>query len=50
VFLERLERLLCDRGITVERFRKPTFAKPAPHELRREIAARCQAVIEALAD
>ena len=26
------------------------FAKPAPHELRREIAARCQAVIEALAD
>ena len=29
---------------------KPTFTKPAPHDLRREIAARCDAVIEALAD
>jgi hypothetical protein len=50
VFLDRLEALLRQRGVGVERFRKPTFAKPAPHELRREIAARCQAVIEALAD
>jgi hypothetical protein len=50
VFLERLEALLRERSIGVERYRKPTFAKAAPHELRREIAARCQAVIEALAD
>jgi hypothetical protein len=50
VFLDRLETLLRARGIGVERFRKPTYAKPAPYELRREIAARCQAVIEALAD
>jgi hypothetical protein len=34
----------------VARFRKPTFAKPAPPDVRREIAARCQVVIEALAD
>ena len=29
---------------------KPTFTKPAPPDVRREIAARCEAVIEALAD
>ena len=50
VFLDRLEALLRDRGVAVERFRKPTFAKPAPPALRQEIAARCQAVVEALAD
>ncbi|GAC1326513.1 MAG: hypothetical protein NVSMB2_25690 [Chloroflexota bacterium] len=50
VFLDRLEVLLRERGLQVERFRKPTYAKPAPADLRREIAARCQVVIEALAD
>lgn len=50
IFLNRLEELLRDRGVRVERFRKPTYAKPAPADLRREIAARCQVVIEALAD
>jgi hypothetical protein len=50
VFLDRLEALLRERGLQVERFKKPTFAKPAPADLRREIAARCQVVIEALAD
>jgi len=29
---------------------KPTFTKPAPQDLRRDIAERCDAVIEALAD
>ena len=29
---------------------KPTFTKPAPADLRRDIASRCDAVIEALAD
>jgi hypothetical protein len=50
VFLDEVEALLRKRGITVLREAKPTFAKPAPHDLRREIAARCDAVIEALAD
>lgn len=50
VFLDRLQHLLQDRGLAVERFRKPTFARPAPTDVRREIAARCQVVIEALAD
>ena len=50
VFLDRLEGLLRERGVQVERFRKPTFAKPAPADLRREIAQRCQVIVEALAD
>ncbi|MDQ6729920.1 MAG: hypothetical protein M3022_06390 [Actinomycetota bacterium] len=50
VFLDELETLLRDRGIEVLREAKPTFTKPAPADLRREIADRCDAVIEALAD
>jgi hypothetical protein len=50
VFLDELEALLRDRGIQVLREAKPTFTKPAPADLRREIAERCDAVIEALAD
>jgi hypothetical protein len=50
VFLDRLEELLRARGITTLRFSKPTFTKPAPADLRHEIATRCDAVIEALAD
>lgn len=50
VFLDELERLLAERGHTVERTMKPTFTKPAPPDVRREIAERCDAVIEALAD
>ena len=50
VFLDELEAALRERGLTVLREAKPTFTKPAPHDLRREIAARCDAVIEALAD
>lgn len=50
VFLERLDELLQDRGVTTVRFRKPTFTKPAPVDLRQEIARQCHVVIEALAD
>lgn len=50
VFLDRLAERLAERGITVERYRKPTFAKPAPVDLRHEISTRCEVVIEALAD
>ena len=49
-FLDRLEERLVDRGAQVIRYAKPTFAKPAPVDLRHEIAASCDAVIEALAD
>jgi hypothetical protein len=50
VFLDEFERLLRERGHEVVREAKPTFTKPAPQDLRRDIAARCDAVIEALAD
>jgi hypothetical protein len=50
VFLDRLEELLVKRGIEVRRYAKPTFTKPAPIDLRHEIASQCDVVIEALAD
>ena len=50
VFLDQLATHLTARGATVERFTKPTFTKPAPTDLRNEIAQRCHVVIEALAD
>lgn len=50
VFLDRLEALLTERGLRTKRFRKPTFAKVAPVDLRHEIATKCDVVIEALAD
>ena len=50
VFLDELERLLTERGHRIERTQKPTFTKTAPADVRAEIAERCDAVIEALAD
>ena len=50
VFLDRIEQRLAECGATVKRFQKPTFTKPAPLDLRQEIAVSCNAVIEALAD
>lgn len=50
VFLSRVEERLGDLGATVNRYKKPTFTKPAPVDLRHEIATSCDAVIEALAD
>lgn len=50
VFLDQLEVRLVERGAKVLRFKKPTFTKPAPIDLRQEIARQCDAVVEALAD
>lgn len=50
IFLNRIEERLTGLGAKVTRYRKPTFAKPAPVDLRREIATHCDALIEALAD
>jgi hypothetical protein len=52
VFLDCLESQLRERlpGVDVRRYRKPTFTKPAPLDLRRQIAEECRVVIEALAD
>jgi hypothetical protein len=50
VFLDRLAELLAERGADVRRYAKPTFTKPAPADLRHELAVACNGVIEALAD
>ena len=50
VFLDELESLLTEQGISVKRFKKPTFARVAPTELKQEISTQCDAVIEALVD
>lgn len=50
LFLDRIEELLTERGARVLRYAKPTFTKPAPVDLRQEIASQCNLVIEALAD
>ena len=50
VFLDQLEARLVAAGAKVQRYRKPTFTKPAPVDLRHEIATQCDLVIEALAD
>ena len=51
-FLDRVEKLLLSRGEAseVRRYAKPTFAKPCPDKLRKQIASECDAVILALAD
>ncbi len=52
VLIDRLEARLRERlpGVALRRYRKPTFTKPAPEDLRREILWECGFVIEALAD
>jgi hypothetical protein len=50
--LDRVEELLRERfnPRAVVRVRKPTYARPAPEDLRRQILQHSDAVIEALAD
>ena len=52
VLIDRLQARLAERlpGVEFKRYRKPTFTKPAPGDLRRKIAEECGFVIEALAD
>ena len=52
VLLDRLEALFAERlpEVEIRRYAKPTFTKPAPDDLSREIAEECGFVIEALAD
>ena len=50
VFLDRVAELLTAQGVQVNRYRKPTFTRPAPTALRQQIAAENQLVIEGLAD
>jgi len=50
--LDRIEELLRDRAKpkAILRKRKPTFARPAPDDLRQEVLRDSDVVIEGLAD
>jgi hypothetical protein len=50
--LDRIEELLRERATpkAILRRKKPTFARPAPDELRREILKESDVLVEALAD
>ena len=52
VLIDRLEEILSERlpNVTINRYAKPTFTKPAPDELRRQIQDANDFVVEALAD
>ena len=52
VLLDQLAIRLAERlpNVSIERFSKPTFTKPAPAELRQEIKEKADFVVEALAD
>lgn len=52
VLLDRLQELLAERApdLTIKRYAKPTFTKPAPDDLRRRIVEEADFVVEALAD
>ena len=52
VLIDRLEALITDRlpEVTVRRYKKPAYAKPAPEALRNQILEECDFIVEALAD
>ncbi len=52
VLLDELERQFkaAAPGVTVKRFTKPTFTKPCPDDIRRDIAGQVDYLVEALAD
>ena len=49
-FLDRLESLLSDQGVTVKRYVKERFSKIADGSLLKQISDECDIAIEALAD
>jgi hypothetical protein len=50
IFLDRLDTLFTERGITVKRYKKPTFTRPAPVALIQQMATEVDVVVEGLAD
>ena len=49
-FLDQIEQHLLKLNATVKRYRKPTFTRVAPLELKQQIAIECDVLIEGLAD
>ena len=49
-FIDRLESLCRESGISTRRYKKPTNTRTAPLELLQKMAEECQAVVIALSD
>ena len=50
IFLDRIDVQFQQRGLKTRRFKKPTFARPAPVGLLQQLASQCDVVVEGLAD
>ena len=50
VFLDRLSERFAEGGVSVKRYSKPTFTRPAPMALRQLIGTEVNVLIEGLAD
>ena len=50
LFLDELEIQFKNRGLAVKRYRKPTYAHPAPVALQQQISTEVDVLVEALAD
>ena len=49
-FIDRLEQLFTDKGITTRRYKKPTNTRTAPAQLIQQIASETDVVVIALSD
>jgi len=50
IFFNRIEKLLNNYGVNTMRYKKPTFTRIAPIELKQTIVMECDAIVESLAD
>ena len=50
VFLDRIEKLFAQKGVQTKRYKKPTFARPAPINLLQKITTEVDVVVQGLAD
>jgi hypothetical protein len=49
-FLDTVEKRLVERGLSVLRFAKPTYTKPAPEAVIQDIVEKCDVAVVGLAD
>ena len=49
-FLDRIEKLFIEKGLQTKRYKKPTFARPAPISLIQQITTEVNVVVQGLAD
>lgn len=50
VFLNKIEKLFIEKGLQTKRYKKPTFARPAPISLIQKITTEVNVVVQGLAD